>query len=223
MALKKPIPDALLEHEGHRAVGGRHREQVHDDGLDRHDDRAEHDHQEQERQSQHEAQHDPLVRVGHVEEVQEDGAVPAHVDLHAGHAGERRRHHVVAQTRDGRERRVVLRRSLEEGGDLRGRPVRGGRHLRLGCERGILRDLRLQVLHRGLDLRVLRVTRDDDQRGVGQAAGEVLLEREERRLGGHVGELVDIRRAPLVHLEVERAQTRQDRDADDQDRPRGGP
>ena len=48
---KRPRAAALLEHEHHDAVCRADREQVHHRGLDRHEDRAEHDHQQDERQA----------------------------------------------------------------------------------------------------------------------------------------------------------------------------
>ena len=56
----------LLEHEHDDAVGGADREQVHHRGLDRHEDRAEHDHQQDERQADDTAdeQREPAQRSG---------------------------------------------------------------------------------------------------------------------------------------------------------------
>ena len=45
------VAPAPLEHGDDHAVGGADRQQVHDRGLERHEHRPEHDHQQQERQA----------------------------------------------------------------------------------------------------------------------------------------------------------------------------
>ena len=75
---------APLEQGDHDAVGRADRQQVHDHGLERHQQRAEHDHQQQERQHQHGAEEDrqPLGQV--VGEVDVDGHDAGDEHLGAG-------------------------------------------------------------------------------------------------------------------------------------------
>ena len=205
-------PHALLEHERHGAVGGAHRQQVHDDRLDRHDDRPEHDHQQQERQPQHEREHDPLVGVGHVQEVRRrwrwsrprstwTPVTPANA---AGTASSRRSWIAAIAA-------SFCVSALEEGGRPRSptRPWTVATWV-CGANAGFfaISDCRFFIAAWTCGFCTSPVTMINA--GIGQPAGELLLEREERRLGRHVGELVDVGRAPLVHLEVEGAETRQD-------------
>jgi len=60
---------ALLEDEHENAVGGADGEQVEQDRLDRDDDRAERDEQQQEGESEHECEHDRRVRLHRIVEV----------------------------------------------------------------------------------------------------------------------------------------------------------
>ena len=67
--------DTLLEDQDHQAVGRTHGKQVEDDRLERQDDRAEDDHQEQEAQAEDEGEDDRRVSAGQVEEVGVEGGV----------------------------------------------------------------------------------------------------------------------------------------------------
>ena len=62
---RRSAPYALLEDQHQQAVGRADREQVHQDRLDRHDDRAEGEHQQQEAEAEHEGEDDRRVVVDH--------------------------------------------------------------------------------------------------------------------------------------------------------------
>ena len=99
---------APLEHGDDDAVGGADREQVHDHRLERHEQRPEHDHQQQERQAQHGGE-EVRQRVGQVVgEVDADGDAAGDGDVEPG-SGRGGGEHVVAQPVDEVGRRRVLR------------------------------------------------------------------------------------------------------------------
>ena len=76
----EPTP---LEHGNDDAIGGADRKQVHDDGLERHEQRPEHDHQEKERQAENGTEEDrgSLCEVRGEVFVSRTGT--RHEDLHA--------------------------------------------------------------------------------------------------------------------------------------------
>ena len=78
---KKLVPVALLEDQHQQAVGRADREQVHHDRLDRHDERAEGQHQQQEAQPEHEGEDDRRVVVDHCVEVGVEGGSAGDEDL----------------------------------------------------------------------------------------------------------------------------------------------
>ena len=84
------VAPAPLEHRDDHAVGGADRQQVHDRGLERHEDRAEHDHQQQERQHDHRADEPRQPGWRSCREMSMNVAVcAADVDLDAGAGGRR--------------------------------------------------------------------------------------------------------------------------------------
>ena len=90
---------APLEDRDEHAVGGGDRQHVHDDGLERHQQRAEDHHQQQERQRQHGGEEDERAPGEEVGEVDVGGGRPGDLDVERG-AGDRGGDDVVAQGRD---------------------------------------------------------------------------------------------------------------------------
>ena len=80
-------------------VGRADRQQVQHDRLQRDDDRAEGDQQEQERQAEHEGEHDRQVGRHRVVEVLRAGGHAGHVGLDASDLADRRGYDVVAERR----------------------------------------------------------------------------------------------------------------------------
>ena len=98
---------APLEDGDDHAVGGAHRQQVHDHGLQRHEHAPEHGHQQQEREHQDGTDQDRQPRTEVLGEVDAAGGEPtdAHVEPGGGH-------HVVAEPIDQLARGLVLRRRV---------------------------------------------------------------------------------------------------------------
>ena len=90
---------APLEDRDEHAVGRADRQDVHDDGLERHEERSEDHHQEQERQRQHGAEEDERAAGEEVGEVDVGGGRPGDLDVER-RAGDRGRDDVVAQRLD---------------------------------------------------------------------------------------------------------------------------
>ena len=111
-----------LEHHHDHAVGGADRKEVHDDRLQRHENRAEDGHEQEEAQEEHDADEERETFADEVGEIDTAGREPADIggDSGAGHHG---RDDLVTQRVDERGRRFVLwrRRRLQE--DHRGGAV----------------------------------------------------------------------------------------------------
>ena len=120
------------------------------------------------------------------------------------------RHDVLTQVADRVERRVVLRvprRTPTRGSRCRPPRARPGSAARRPASVPRTLELRDRRLH----LRRVDVARHDDLGRLGQAAGELALQGQERGFRGHVvRERLDARRAPLVELEHEDPERCQD-------------
>ena len=95
---------APLEHRHQHAEGGADREQVHGRGGQRDEQAAEDDHQQQEREHDHQSDEQGELVAEHSGEVDEDGRVPAHVDGHPGtghHCGDGHLSEVIDQLGGG--------------------------------------------------------------------------------------------------------------------------
>ncbi len=125
-----PMP---LEHQHQQPVGGAHREQVHHDGLQRHHDGAEDQHQQHEAGAENEPEHDRRVVVDDAHAVDGLCRVPVHV-CRGRRAVEGGRDVLPAQPLEGVTRLhagvVALRRHGQQ------RPVAGGADLEHGRPEG---------------------------------------------------------------------------------------
>ena len=93
----RPSAQLALEHQHQQAVGGADGQQVEHDRLDRDDERAERDQQQQERRGEHEREHVGQVADHGVVEVAGRGGLSGGVGLDSVHLAERGRDELVAQ------------------------------------------------------------------------------------------------------------------------------
>ena len=113
------VPPSPLEHGDDHAVRGADRQQVHDHGLQRDEQAAEHGHQQQEAEHEHRADEDRQARRQSFRHVDARRGEAAHVHLHVGTA-QRRGDDVVAQGGDEVGGGDRLRRARRDHADDRG-------------------------------------------------------------------------------------------------------
>ena len=122
------VADALLEDEHDQPVGGADREQVEQDRLHRHDDRAKRDRQQDEAEPEHEDEDDRQPALHQLVVVDDLGRLAGDIGLHVG-AGQRFRHDLGAEALDRLNRALVAAVSGDERLDDGYVLVRADRHL----------------------------------------------------------------------------------------------
>ena len=195
-------PQALLEHHHQQPVGRSHGEQVHNDGLDRNDQRPEDHHQEDEAEAQHEGEDDGRVGVHDVLEVGGGCGQAAHQRLRRNPA-ESRRDMLVADGVHGGDGRGTAGLPGYHHGEYGEVGLREGLHLRRQREPGIGLYGRRQLPDGFLDLGAAHVAVNDYIGGIDHAEGKFLLQDEEG-VAGEGAFRVDVNAVdPGVYLEEE--------------------
>ena len=152
---------ALLEDQDQQPVGGAHGQQIHDDGLDRDDDGSEDQHQHDEAESKDEEEDEGCVDLNDFKYVRRDRGDAADQDIR-GDAFKRRRDVLVAQSRDGVDRRLAARLPVDNQRQERQvtRLVDGWN--RRNREPGVIAERGLQALNGALDLGTVDVAVNHD-------------------------------------------------------------